>query len=61
MAVKKLGKKSAILKYFKADKQKLAEFTPELKELSEAEELELAQGAAKALGYTKEEVNFPLE
>ena len=57
----KLGKKSAILKFFKDRQQKLTEFTQELKELSESEELELAQGAAKALGYTKEEVNFPLD
>ena len=57
----KLGKKSAILKYFKDRQQKLAEFTEELKQLTEADELELAQGSAKELGYTQEQVSFPLD
>ena len=55
-----LGKKSALLKYFRKSNQKLGDFTKELKELSKEEELELAQGVAKELGYTQEQVNFPL-
>ena len=56
-----LGKKTAILKYFKDSDQKLSDFMKELKELSEEETLELAQGSAKELGSTKDQVDFPLD
>ena len=50
---------SAIIKYF-GKRGSISEFQKELKELSEKEKLELAQGCAKELGYTQEQVNFPL-
>jgi|TARA_R100001244_G_scaffold112776_1_gene83485 hypothetical protein len=56
-----IGKKSAILKYFKSKNQKLPEFMKELKELSKEDELELAVGAARGLGLTADQVNFPIE
>ena len=51
---------SAIIKYF-GKTGSLYEFQKELKALSEEEKLELAQGSAKELGYTQEQVNFPLK
>ena len=56
-----LGKKSALLKYFRKSNQKLGDFTKELKELSKEDELELAIGAARGLGLTSDQVNFPIE
>ncbi|MCI0532929.1 hypothetical protein L0Y49_01775 [bacterium] len=40
--------------------QTLLGFRDEVKALSEAEKLELAQGAARNLGLTRDEVDFPL-
>jgi hypothetical protein len=37
------------------------QFSEEVKQLSEAEKLEMAQAAAKQLGYIQEQVQFPLE
>jgi hypothetical protein len=54
------GMASAIIKYF-GKTGSLYEFQKELKALSEEEKLELAQGSAKELGYTQEQVNFPLK
>jgi hypothetical protein len=56
-----LGKKSAILKYFKVSTQTLEDFMKELKQLTDDDVLELAQGSAKELEYTQEQVNFPLQ
>jgi len=53
------GMASAIIKYF-GKRGSISEFQKELKELSEKEKLELAQGCAKELGLTQEKVNFPL-
>ena len=55
-----LGKKSAILKYFKVSTQTLEDFMKELKQLTDDDVLELAQGSAKELGYTQDQVGFPL-
>jgi DNA integrity scanning protein DisA with diadenylate cyclase activity len=61
MATGTIGKKSVILKYFKDRQQTVADFAKELKQLSDEEELELAQGAAKELGYTQDQIGFPLD
>ena len=53
-----IGKKTAILKYFKHRNQELKDFLKELKDLSPEEELELAQGSARELGYTSEQCEF---
>lgn len=38
----------------------LRQFADEVKALSEAEKLELAQGAARNLGYTQDQIDFQL-
>ena len=57
----KKGKLSIIRRYFgKKDGQTLSEFASEVTELSDAEKLELAQGAALNLGLSQQEVDFPM-
>lgn len=40
--------------------QTLSDFAAEVKQLSDAEKLELAQGAARNLGLTQDQVGFSL-
>tara|TARA_Y100001951_G_C11201685_1_gene217509 strand:+ start:88 stop:273 length:186 start_codon:yes stop_codon:yes gene_type:complete len=52
---------ACIRDYFeRKEGQTLSDVRKELVALSDAEKLELAQGAAKELGYTQEQVNFKL-
>ena len=57
----KKGKLSVIRQYFgKKDGQSLSQFAAEVKQLTEADKNELAQGAAINLGLTQQEVDFPM-
>ena len=58
---KKLGAITIVAKYFRDPSQPLKEFLLETKELSESDKLELAQGAAKALDITQDNVEFSLD
>lgn len=59
--MKKKGTATVIKEYFGYRKgENLQGFRNELKELSDEEKLELAQGAARQLGYDQEYVDFPL-
>lgn len=56
-----LGKVGVIRKFFGLrEGDTLTDFSKEVKALSDAEKLELAQGAALNLGMTQEAVDFPL-
>ncbi len=57
---KKLGALTVIAKYFRDPSQSLKDFLLETKELSEFDKLELAQGSAKALDITQDDVDFSL-
>ena len=59
MVNKSKGKAAVIMEFF-GKGNSLSEFRTELAPLSENDKLELAQGAAKALGYTKDQVSFEL-
>lgn len=55
------GQMTVLRNYFGAlPGQGLKAFSDEVKQLSDAEKLDLAQGAARNLGLTQDEVNFPL-
>lgn len=59
--VNKFGEVMVLKKYFGLKEgQSLQDFSQELKELSGAEKLELAQLACKALGLTAEQVKFSM-
>ena len=52
---------AVVLKQFFGKGQKTAEFAVEYKALAEEEKLELARLAAVELGFTQDEVGFPLQ
>ncbi len=61
MTSTKKGKLTVIRTYFgKQDGQTLSDFAKEVKQLSEAEKLELAQGAAQNLGLDQNALDFPI-
>lgn len=61
MEKKAKGQLTVIREYFGVlPGQKISDFAAECKALSEAEKLELAQGAARNLGLTQADVDFPL-
>lgn len=46
--------------FFRDNVDSMASFAVEIRALAEQEKMELASGAAKALGYTQENVDFAL-
>ena len=59
MADKLKGQIKVIMEFF-GKGESLSVFRKELADLSDADKLELAQGSAKALGYTQDQVSFKL-
>ena len=59
MADKLKGQINIIMEFF-GKGESLSTFRKELAELTEADKLELAQGSAKALDYTQDQVSFKL-
>ena len=59
MTDKLKGQINIIMEFF-GKGESLSTFRKELAELTEADKLELAQGSAKALGYTQDQVSFKL-
>ena len=55
------GEIKCITDFFGYEGRPLNEFRKELKALSIADKRELAQGSAKALGYTQDQLTFPLK
>ncbi|KKM04369.1 hypothetical protein LCGC14_1764930 [marine sediment metagenome] len=56
---KKLGTVGVLGRYFgKKDGQTISEFRTEIQAMTSDERLELAQGAAQAMGLTESEVQF---
>lgn len=54
------GEIKCITEFFGYEGRPLSEFRKELKALSITDKRELAQGSAKALGYTQDQLTFPL-
>ena len=60
--MKRKGKTTTqiLREYFRTTGQKAPDFLKEMNQLSDEDKLELAQGAAKELGYSPSVLQFPL-